>query len=452
MTSTGNDTATIYQRPAELLQNLIRFNTTNPPGNEKECIAYINRLLNTAGIETTLLARDPERPNLLARLSGQGKAPPLLLFGHVDVVTTEKQTWQHEPFEGRIIGDDIWGRGALDMKGGVAMMLAAFLRTRADGFTPPGEVILNILSDEECGGEYGAKYLVENYAAQYTGVRYALGEFGGFNFNIGKKKFYPIMVAEKQPCYIEIILRGPSGHPTATFHRGAMAKLGRVLQRIENKRLPVHLTPAARQMIRTMSGNLPFPANLVTRQLLNEKIAGGLLTILGKQFEQLEPMLHNSVNAVAISGADNPRMIPDKISLYLRFNVLPGFTPDDAIAELRPIVGPDIGINVMDYPFYRSTSAEPDMGLFATLAGILREADPEGIPAPLLLPATTDGRFFSRLGIQTYGFMPMNLPADFNFWQTMHAADERVPVASLAFGTDAIYKVIQRFGLKDNKI
>src|SRR5438067_2179412 len=119
----SSDQSRIYQRPAELLQNLIRFNTTNPPGNEAECIAYLNNLLSEAGLQTTIVALDAARPNLVVRLTGQGHAPPLLLQGHVDVVTTAKQTWQHPPFEGRIRDGYVWGRGTLDMKGGVAMMV-----------------------------------------------------------------------------------------------------------------------------------------------------------------------------------------------------------------------------------------------------------------------------------------------------------------------------------------
>ena len=118
---------TIYDRPAELLQNLIRFDTTNPPGNEVQCVRYINSLLTNAGFETSILAKDSNRPNLIARLKGQGIAPPLLLYGHVDVVSTANQNWTHPPFEGKVVDGYIWGRGALDMKGGVAMMLAAFL-------------------------------------------------------------------------------------------------------------------------------------------------------------------------------------------------------------------------------------------------------------------------------------------------------------------------------------
>ncbi|MDQ6645494.1 MAG: M20/M25/M40 family metallo-hydrolase, partial [Chloroflexota bacterium] len=175
----GNAT-TIYQHPATLLQQLIRFDTTNPPGNEGECIHYLNSLLSDAGIQTTILAKDRARPNLVARLTGQGSASPLLLQGHVDVVTTEKQIWQHSPFAGHIEDGYIWGRGTLDMKGGVAMMVAAFLRAQAEGIQLPGDVLLTIVSDEEVGGEYGAKFLVENHAELFKGVRYALGEFGGF--------------------------------------------------------------------------------------------------------------------------------------------------------------------------------------------------------------------------------------------------------------------------------
>ncbi|MGZ3639915.1 MAG: M20 family metallopeptidase, partial [Ktedonobacterales bacterium] len=155
------DALTIYQRPGELLKQLVRFDTTNPPGNEAACIGYISDLLRAAGIESTLLALDPARPNLIARLRGRGDAPPLLLYGHVDVVTTEHQDWTYPPFAAVEADGFIWGRGTLDMKGGVAMMVAAFLRAHAEGLSLPGDVILAVVSDEEASGAMGARYLVE---------------------------------------------------------------------------------------------------------------------------------------------------------------------------------------------------------------------------------------------------------------------------------------------------
>ena len=136
--------SSIFHRPAELLQKLIQFDTTNPPGNTFECISFINKLLNKSGIETKILTKSPERPNLIARLTGKGSVPPLLLYGHADVVTTENQQWRYPPFEGIIADDFIWGRGALDMKGGIAMMLTAFLRAKADRTKLPGDVVLAI--------------------------------------------------------------------------------------------------------------------------------------------------------------------------------------------------------------------------------------------------------------------------------------------------------------------
>ena len=207
--------ANIYQRPAELLQRLIQFDTTNPPGNETECIAYIDTLLKNSGLATTRLVKDPERPNLITRLKGQGSAPPLLMYGHVDVVTTTGQEWTHPPFEGKLVDGFIWGRGALDMKSGLAMMLSAVMRARMESLVPAGDIVLAILCDEEAGSEYGAKYLVENHSDHFSKIRYALGEFGGFTNHIGTKRFYPIQIAEKQICWIKATVRGPGGHGAA---------------------------------------------------------------------------------------------------------------------------------------------------------------------------------------------------------------------------------------------
>ena len=436
--------AAIHQNPVELLQNLIRFDTTNPPGNEEKCIRYINNLLNEAGFETTLLARVSERPNLISRLKGHGNAPPLLLYGHVDVVTTANQTWKHPPFEGKIVDGYVWGRGALDMKGGVAMMLAAFLRAKAENLTLPGDVVLAIVVDEEALGDYGAKYLVENHAALFEGIRYALGEFGGFSLHIGNQRFYPIMVAEKQACWMKATVRGPGGHGSLPLRGGAMAKLGNLLQQLDQHSLPVHITPVARQMIGTMASALPFPSNLVLRQLLNPRLTDTVLKLLGTKGQVFDPLLHNTVNATVVNGGEKINVIPNEIAIELDGRLLPGYSPNDIMAELHQIVG-EVEIELIRHD---SGPAEPDMGLFDTLADILREVDPSGIPVPLMLPAATDSRLFSRLGIQTYGFLPMTLPEEMNFSQLIHSADERIPVEALNFGTNAIYKILQRFGNK----
>jgi len=433
----------IYQRPTEMLQRLIRFDTTNPPGNESECIAYINGLLTDAGIETSILSRAPERPNLVARLSGQGKASPLLLYGHVDVVTTENQKWRHPPFEGEIAEGCVWGRGALDMKGGVAMMLAAFLRAKTERAELPGDVILAVVSDEEALGGFGARYLVENHPELFDGVRYAIGEFGGFTLYVGKRRFYPIMVAEKQVCWMKATVRGEGGHGSTPVRGGAMTRLAQLLQRLDRRRLPVHVTPAARQMLNAMASALGGPTGLILRQLTNPVLTDRVLDLLGECARLFAPLLHNTVSATVLRGSDRINVIPSEVSVELDGRLLPGYRPDDLIAELRHIIRNDVGFEVISH---EPGPAQPDTGLFDTLADIMREADPDGIPVPLLLSGTTDGRLFSRLGIQTYGFLPMQLPEDFNFTRMIHAADERIPVEAVGFGSNAIYELLQRFG------
>src|SRR5260370_8320765 len=242
--SSSSNQPPFYQRPAEILQQLIRFDTTNPPGNEAECIAYINYLLTEVGFETNILARDPMRSNLVARLAGQGNAPPLLLYGHIDVVSSESQHWQHPPFEGIEADGYIWGRGALDMKGGVAMMLAALLRAKAENLHLAGDVILTVVSDEEDGGDYGAKYLVENHADLFKNVRFALGEFGGSTTYIGGRKFYPIIVAWKRGRPFQALLPRPRGDGSLPLPGGATAGPGQFVLPFENHPPPLQFTPS----------------------------------------------------------------------------------------------------------------------------------------------------------------------------------------------------------------
>ena len=433
----------IYKRPVEILQRLIRFDTTNPPGDETECIAYIRGLLTDAGIDSTVLSKSPDRPNLIARLEGAGKAPPILLYGHVDVVTTENQKWERPPFEGELIDGFVWGRGSLDMKGGVAMMLSAFLRAKAEGLQPPGDIVLAIVSDEEAGGDFGAKFLAEEHADLFKDVRYAIGEFGGFSLHVGGKRFYPIMIAEKQICWMKATVRGQGGHGSMPVHGGAMAKLSQLLKALDENSLPIHITPPARMMVEAMGSAMGGAPGWIVRQLANSSLANRMLGLLGERGKIFAPLLRNTASPTILHGSNKVNVIPSEVSVELDGRLLPGFKPNDMLNELRPIVGNDVEIEVIRHD---PGPAEPNMELFDTLAGILRESDPDGIPIPLLLSGVTDARFFSRLGIQTYGYLPMTLPEDFGFSNIIHAANERVPADAIEFGAQAIYKALQRFG------
>ncbi len=432
----------MHERPVGILQRLIQFNTTNPPGNEAACINYIRELLNDAGIESTLIAKDPHRPNLIARIPGEGKVPPLLMYGHVDVVTTENQPWQHPPFEGKLIDGYVWGRGALDMKGGVAMMVAAFLRANAEGLRSPGDVVLAIVSDEEANGTFGAKFLVEEHPELFKGIKHAIGEFGGFTLTIGGKRLYPIMISEKQICWIKATVRGAGGHGSMPVKGGAMARLAKLLRALDENDLPVHVSPPARMMVEAMASALGGAQGMILGQLTNPALTDLILKTLGERGRTFYPLFRNTASPTILHGSSKINVIPGEVSIELDGRLLPGQSPETMIRELQNIVGGDVQLDVVQF---EPGPAEPDMSMFNTLAGILKEADPDGTPIPLLLSGVTDGRFFTQLGIQTYGFLPLTLPEDFNFTSVIHAADERVPAAAIEFGAQAIFKALGRF-------
>ena len=431
-----------YKNPVKILQDLIRFDTSNPPGNEEGCIGYINDMLNKSGFETKILSKTPNRPNIISRLKGLKKAPPLLLYGHVDVVTTKNQKWKYPPFDGVVKEGCVWGRGALDMKSGIAMMLAALIRMKVEGPVPPGDVVLVIVSDEEQGGRYGSKYLTEEHAHLFKTVNYAISELGGFTFYLGGKRFYPIRIAEKRSCHIRVAIKGLSGHGSMPSSDGVSAKLGILLNRLTTNNLPVHIGPVAGMQIKAMAQVLPFPTNFIISLLLNPLFTNKILKLLGRKGKILDPIFHNTVNITSIHGGEQTYGIPGRIDIGLAATLLPGFGPDDILPELRKIIGEDSELEVSMSEYLLP---ELDMGLFKTLKKIIEEYDPKGNAIPMLLPSPTDGRFFSKLGIQTYGFLPMALPERFDFTQMIHSSNERIPLEAIKFGTDSIYRLLQRF-------
>jgi acetylornithine deacetylase/succinyl-diaminopimelate desuccinylase-like protein len=222
-----------------------------------------------------------------------------------------------------------------------------------------------------------------------------------------------------------------------------MARLAQFLHQLDQRALPAHVTPVTRMMFQEISSNLPFPTGLMLWQLLNPMLTGLVLKLLGSKGKVFEPLFRHTVNATIVRGGEKVNVIPSEVVVDIDGRLLPGYRPEDLVAELRQLIRDDVEL---EFTRHDVGPAEPDMGLFSTLKAILREADPAGTPVPMLLPAATDGRLFAKLGIQTYGFLPMPLPTGFSFLETIHGANERIPVDSLNFGAQAIYQLLQRFG------
>ncbi|MBV9160726.1 MAG: M20/M25/M40 family metallo-hydrolase [Pseudonocardiales bacterium] len=439
------------QLPTELLtspvliaQRLIRFNTVNPPGNEAACVGWIRELLDSAGIETRVLAADSRRPNLIARLPGRGLEPPLLLHAHVDVVPVAGQSWSRPPFSGEIVDGELWGRGAIDMKGQLAMMLAALLRMWARGEAPAGDIILAVVPDEEAGSTAGARFLVERYPELFDGVRYAIGEDGGAELGLGRyARLHPVVVAEKRTCWVRATLRGLSGHASRVVGAsGAVPKLNRLLTAISDGGLGVRLIPVVDRMLHELANALPPSVGARVAAFRADPADPSVLDGLDETtVRYLRSIVQHTVSATVVHGGTGTNVHPSEITVELDGRVLPGdFSTEEFLALLRARIGFDLDLEL----FMQGEVVPPPRldGFYDRLVGVLKAKDPGGVPLPMMTTASTDARLFSQLGIQCFGWMPLLHGPDAVYRDRLHCANERIAVSALEFGTDCFSAVL----------
>ncbi len=432
--------------PIPILQALIRLDTTNPPGNETACARYVADLLAPAGIESTLVGMAPERANLVARIPGEGLAPPLVLQAHSDIVPTTGQDWSRPPLTGDIVDGHVWGRGSVDMKGGLAMMLAALLRLRERGERPAGDVILAVVADEEAGSVYGAHHLVHEHAALFDGARYCVGEDGGAGLNLGGLRVHPIVVAEKRGGWIRVTMRGAGGHASRRRPDTAVSQLAALLSGLYGTRLPTHITPAADRMLQELAKVLPD--DLGTRMEALRAGDGDPDTLLAglpaDDAVYLDSVTRHTANPTIVRTSEKINMIPSVTSVDIDGRILPGgFTLDDFLAEVRPLLDPRAEIELL---LEGEPMPDPRFGPFYDLlVTLVGELDPQAIALPMITPASTDARLFAQLGMECYGWLPMRLPAGSRYHELLHAADERIPVESVRFGAESLYQLLRRY-------
>ncbi|GIM97036.1 M20/M25/M40 family metallo-hydrolase [Paractinoplanes toevensis] len=430
--------------PVAIAQQLIRFPTVNPPGAEAECVIWIRDLLDAAGLETRLLAVDPQRPNLVARLAGRGVAPPLLLHAHVDVVPVAGQPWSRPPFAADVVDGELWGRGAVDMKGHLATMLAAVLRLAADGTPPAGDVILAVMPDEENGSTTGAHFLVEQHPELFAGVRHAIGEDGGAELGLGRRvRLHPIVVAEKRACWVRATLRGDGGHASRVAGPGGAAhKLYRLLAAIDDGGLDICLTPVVRRMLDELAGALPEPiSGRIAGFRDNPADAAALDGFDEADARYLRSLVRHTVNATVVHGGTATNVLPTDISVELDGRLLPGdFGTADFLAALRARAGVEMDLEIL---VEGEMMPPPRLdGFYDRLASILTGSDPGGIAFPMVTTASTDARLFPRLGIQCFGWFPLRHPLDRGYRGLLHCADERIAVEALHFAADCFHQLL----------
>jgi acetylornithine deacetylase/succinyl-diaminopimelate desuccinylase-like protein len=428
---------------AAICSDLIRIDTSNRgdhsgPG-ERHAAEHAAALLAEVGLEPTILESHPGRASLVTRIAGEDPSrPALLIHGHLDVVPADPADWAVHPFSGDITADDmtgpqVWGRGAVDMKDMDAMILAVVRQRLREGRRPSRDVVLAFLADEEAGGVWGARWLTDNHPEHFEGVTEAIGEVGGFSATIGGQRHYLIQTAEKGMAWLRLTLRGAAGHGSMLNPGNVVTELAETVARIGRHEWPTRLTPAAQEFLTAAAEALGIEAGPdLPRQVL-EKL-GTLVRMVGAT-------VSNTANPTVLNAGYKVNVIPGLATADIDGRFVPGYG-DEFLAEIDGLLGAGVQREFIHHDIAVETGF--DGALVGAMTDAILAADPGARVVPYCLSGGTDAKSFSRLGIRCFGFAPLRLPAELDFFGMFHGVDERVPVDALKFGVRVLDDFLDR--------
>jgi acetylornithine deacetylase/succinyl-diaminopimelate desuccinylase-like protein len=413
---------------------LIRVDTTNTGGDdsrgERQAAEWVMEQLTEVGYQPVYIESRPGRANVFLRLAGtEPNRPALVVHGHLDVVPADASEWSHPPFGGIIDDAMIWGRGAVDMKDMVGMMVACARDMALTGWRPRRDIILAFFADEESSGVWGAQWCVRHHPEFFDGADEAIGEVGGFSAVVAGRRAYLIQTAEKGLMWLRLIQRGTPGHGSVTNPDNAVTHLADAVSRLAAHRWPVEISTPVEGLLRGV-------AELVGRPYADDpETLAELLAALGPVRRFVEPSLAASCNPTGLKAGYKANVVPSVAEATLDVRPLPG-QGDQTLERIRQLAGTGTRVE----PIHRGIGVEApfEVPLVAAMAQALGRADPDGVVLPYLLPAGTDAKSLSELGIRSYGFVPLRLAADFDFTAMFHGLDERVPVAAVEFGVGVL--------------
>ncbi|GAB3662112.1 M20/M25/M40 family metallo-hydrolase [Glycomyces tarimensis] len=411
---------------------LIRLDTTNRGGGdgfEREAAEYAAERLTEAGAEPVILEKAPGRSNVVARIAGTDPgADALLVHGHLDVVPAEAADWSVDPFSGEVRDGIVWGRGALDMKGMDAMVLAAVRFWHRAGLRPRRDIVIAFTADEEASAEYGSGFLADHHPELFEGCTEGVSESGGFTFHGGEGvRIYPIGAGERGTAWLDLTARGRAGHGSKVNPDNAVTALAEAVARIGRHRWPMRLVPTVRAALTELAAVYGVEVDLDADDFDSD----ALLAKLGPAAQLVESTLRNSANPTVLEAGYKVNVIPEHARAQVDGRTVPGGEEEFA-ATMDELCGPDVR-----WDFHHrevALSAPVDSPTFAAAREAVLAFDPEAHVVPYCMSGGTDAKQFSRLGIVGYGFSPLKLPPEFGYGKLAHGVDERVPVEGLHFG------------------
>ena len=431
---------TRYQDMAvDLMQQYLRVNTSNPPGNEIEAARFFKKIFDQHGIENEIFEYKPGRANIIARLKGNGSKRPIILLSHTDVVTAEPASWEVDPFSGVIKNGSIWGRGALDMKGEGLFHLMTMILLKQEGASLSRDVIFLGTADEEVNDE-GSLWMIANKAHLFKDAEYLLTEGGDNLLEGGSVKIVGVDVAEKAPFWLRLTATGLPGHGSRPVADSASNRLIRAMNRILDWETPVKLLPAVEQFFKDVAPLQPEPwrsqfAN-VRESLKDPAFAKSLSSQREYNF-----LLRNTISITMLSGSKQTNVIPNTATCNLDVRLLAGESPEDFLKALTAVIA-DPSIKIENVNRFKPPNSSPiNTELFSLIARKTKEKHPGAVITTKMLSGYTESQLYRQLGITAYGWAPIYTSAEED--EGVHGNNERISVKNVREGTREFYEVVK---------
>jgi acetylornithine deacetylase/succinyl-diaminopimelate desuccinylase-like protein len=408
-----------------LLQSLIRFNTANPPGNERGAQEFLLAEFIDAGMECELLGQTPARPNLVARLRGDGAGPTVAFLAHIDTVPADPSEWTRDPWGGDLAGGYLWGRGALDMKDQVSAEAAACARLAREGWLPRGELLLVITADEEAGADLGAQWLCAEHPDKVR-ADLVINEGGGRRIEFGGRSLYPVSVGEKGVFRFRLRTRGAAGHASLPgVGENALLKLAPLLSRLASQPPPEE-TEEARAMLSRLLGPEAVDGKPLSAGLDRVREADPMLAAY-----LVEPMCGVTLNPTKARASEKDNIVPSRAEVLVDCRVPPGMGEEAVRMRIESVLGRN-GYEIDFVEPVVGNRSPIDTALWSALAAWVEEADPGAELLPVVMPGFSDSHWWRKaFGSTVYGFCPQKAMSLTEAVPLVHGADERVAVADV---------------------
>ena len=442
----------VEEEVTNFLSDLIRINTTNPPGNETKAAKYLAEHLRKEDFNCELYESAPERGSIITRMKGTGEKPSLLLLSHLDVVAADAKEWSVDPFSGIVKDSFVWGRGALDMKGMTAIEVMTMKLLKRNNVKLKGDVILAATADEEKGGLAGADYLLRNYPEKIF-ADYVLNEGGGLAIPTQNRNVYTVQTAEKGIIWFKVKAKGTAGHGSMpNMADNAILRMNKVIEKLGNYRSQILVVPTVKQFLTEIAREdatlQQSFSRLLTNPELSDQILDGLAKTAPQLTEEIRPRIRMTITPTMIRGGVKENVIPSECETVFDCRILPGQTSTQALSLIESLLK-DVDSEKLSFESLQvqePSESQAGTPLYDVITNVLKEFEPNCGITPTLMTGGTDSRFFRRVGSVCYGFHLRHPDVPYGEMVKMvHGVNERISIENLVFGTSVLYETVKRF-------